>query len=330
MSGGGRAGAVASAVREGYLAGKVAVVTGGRGGIGTAVCARFAAEGAAVYATGLSGPTAGAGAGADTDAAPGAGANADAAAGTDSGADAGARNDVDAGAAAHAGAGTDAGAGAAAHAAPAPVAGAVLFHRHDVTSEESTVALMARVSREHGRLDVLVNAAGIEIEKTVEHTSLDEWNRIFAVNVTGTFLTSKHALPLMRRAGGGSIINFGSYDGFIADPNLAAYCATKGAVHALTRAMACDHGPDNIRVNAICPGYVDTPMLKSFFDAKGDAEAARMRDEARLVHPLRRYGTPEDMANLVNWLAGDEARYATGQLWVLDGGISAQVQQMRV
>ncbi len=279
-------GAGASAVREGYLAGKVAVVTGGRGGIGTAVCARFAAEGATVYATGLSEPAAGAGAG------------------------------------------TEAGAGAAAHAAPAPVAGAVLFHRHDVTSEESTVDLMARVEREHGRLDVLVNAAGIEIEKTVEHTSLEEWNRIFAVNVTGTFLTSKHALPLMRRAGGGSIINFGSYDGFIADPNLAAYCA--GAVHALTRAMACDHGPDDIRVNAICPGYVDTPMLKSFFDAKGDAEAASMRAEARLVHPLRRYGTPEDMANLVNWLAGDEARYATGQLWVLDGGISAQVQQMRI
>ena len=286
----------ASAVREGYLAGKVAVVTGGRGGIGTAVCARFAAEGAAVYATGLSGPAASGGA--DAGSGPGAGA----------------------------GAGVGPAASAGAPQAPA----AVVFHRHDVTSEESTVALMARVERAHGRLDVLVNAAGIEIEKTVEHTSLDEWNRIFAVNVTGTFLTSKHALPLMRRAGGGSIVNFGSYDGFIADPNLAAYCATKGAVHALTRAMACDHGPDNIRVNAICPGYVDTPMLKSFFDAKGDAEAASMRDEARRVHPLGRWGTPEDMANLVNWLAGDEARYATGQLWVLDGGISAQVQQMRI
>ena len=279
-------GAGASAVREGYLAGKVAVVTGGRGGIGTAVCARFAAEGAAVYATGLSGRAAGGGAGADA----------------------------------------GAGGGVGAQAAP----GAIVFHRHDVASEESTALLMARVEREQGRLDVLVNAAGIEIEKTAEQTSLEEWNRIFAVNVTGTFLTSKHALPLMRRAGGGSIINFGSYDGFIADPGLAAYCATKGAVHALTRAMACDHGPDNIRVNAICPGYVDTPMLKSFFDAKGDAEAESMREEARRVHPLGRWGTPEDMANLVNWLAGDEARYATGQLWVLDGGISAQVQQMRV
>ena len=256
-----------SAVREGYLAGKVAVVTGGCGGIGTAVCARFAAEGAAVYATGLAEPAGG----------------------------------------------------------PAP---GVSFLRQDVTREDDAMALMSCVEHDHGRLHVLVNAAGIEIEKTVEQTSLEEWDRIFAVNVTGTFLTSKHALPLMRRAGGGSIINFGSYDGFIADPNLAAYCATKGAVHALTRAMACDHGPDGIRVNAICPGYVDTPMLKSFFDSMGDAES--LREEARRVHPMRRYGTPQDMANLVNWLAGDEARYASGQLWVLDGGLSAQIQQMRI
>ena len=266
-----------SAVREGYLAGRVAVVTGGCGGIGTAVCARFAAEGAAVYATGPAEPAG----------------------------------------------------------EPAP---GITFHRHDVTREESAVELMARVERDHGRLHVLVNAAGIEIEKTAEQTSLEEWNRIFAVNVTGTFLTSKHALPLMRKAGGGSIVNFGSYDGFIADPNLAAYCATKGAVHALTRAMACDHGPDNIRVNAICPGYVDTPMLESFFNSMGDADspdadspdADSLREEARRVHPMRRYGTPQDMANLVNWLAGDEARYASGQLWVLDGGLSAQIQQMRI
>ena len=92
--------------------------------------------------------------------------------------------------------------------------------------------------------------------------------------------------------------------------------------------MACDHGPENIRVNAICLGYVDTPMLNSFFSSMGDAES--LREEARHVHPMRRYGTPQDMANLVNWLAGDEARYASGQLWVLDGGLSAQVQQMRV
>lgn len=249
------------------LAGRVVIVTGGCGGIGTAICARFAHEGASVYATDIA---------------------------------------------------------TTACALPSNV----IIHEHDVTSEQSTMALMARVAADHGMLHVLVNAAGVEIEKTIEETSLTEWNRIFAINVTGTYLTSKYALPLMRKAGGGSIINFGSYDGFIADPRLAAYCATKGAVHALTRAMACDHGPENIRVNAVCPGYIDTPMLKSFFGLNGDDEA--VREEARRVHPMRRYGTPEDVANLVNWLAGDEAGYASGQLWVLDGGLSAQVQQMHL
>jgi len=254
-------------VTTGHLANRVAVVTGGCGGIGAAVCRRLASEGAVVFAADLT-----------------------------SGSDA--------------------------------LPGGVSYQPCDVTSEASVRALMERVASEHGRLHVLVNAAGIEIEKSIEHTTLEEWNRLFAVNVTGTFLTSKHALGLMRAAGAGSIVNFGSYDGFIADPELAAYCASKGAVHALTRAMACDHGRDNIRVNAICPGYIDTPMLQSFFGSGGDIDS--LRDEVRRVHPLGRYGTPDDVANLVNWLAGDEASYASGQLWVLDGGLTAQAQQMRL
>lgn len=256
-----------SAVKQDYLKGRVAVVTGGTGGIGRAICARLAKEGAHVYAADISEPK------------------------------------------------------------EALLEG-VAFVKHDVTSEDSAKAVMAKVAEDHGKLEILVNAAGIEIEYTIEETSLEDWNRIFAINVTGTFLTSKHALPLMRKTEGGSIINFGSYDGFIADPGLAAYCATKGAVHALTKAMACDCGPEGIRVNAICPGYVDTPMLQSFFQDAGDIES--LKEEVRRVHPMRTYGTPDDMANLVNWLAGDEARYASGQLWVLDGGLSAQVQQMRL
>lgn len=262
------------------LEGKVALVTGGRGGIGRAVVSRIMNEGAAVYAADLT------------------------AQGSLS------THDDD-----------------GSH-----------FVKLDVTLEEDAVAVAAGVEKQHGKLDVLINAAGIEIEKTIEQTSLEEWNQSFAVNVTGTFLTSKHCLPLLRKAATNgttaSIINFGSYDGFIADPGLAAYCATKGAVHALTKAMACDHGPEGIRVNAICPGYIDTPMLQSFFEGEGSGgeggDIDALQQAVRDVHPMRTYGTPDDIANLVNWLASDEARYASGQLWVLDGGLSAQVQQMKL
>lgn len=264
----------------GRLEGKVALVAGGRGGIGRAICARFVREGATVYAADIS--------------------------------DAGSMDTT--------------------------AASDGRFVRLDVTSEEEAIVAMAEVEKTSGKLDILVNAAGIELEKTIEHTTLEEWNRSFSVNVTGTFLASKHALRLLRRAAAdgttASIINFGSYDGFIADPGLAAYCATKGAVHALTRAMAVDHGPEGIRVNAICPGYVDTPMLQSFFSGAGSGGKGgtidSLKEAVRNVHPIRNYGTPDDIANLVNWLASDEARYATGQLWVLDGGLSAQVHQMRL
>ena len=244
------------------LSGRVALVTGGCGGIGRAVCERFAREGAEVVAADL-------------------------------------------------------------QAWDEPPAG-VKVVRMDVTDEASIGAVMTELVA----LDVLVNAAGIEVERTIEETSLEEWNRIFAINVTGTFLTSKLALPLLRRSNAASVVNFGSYDGFIADPGLAAYCATKGAVHALTRAMACDHGPEGIRVNAVCPGYVDTPMLRSFFRDAGDIRT--LEQAVRDIHPTRTFGKPEDIANLVLWLASGEARYASGQLWVMDGGLTAQAQQMRL
>ena len=255
------------------LKGKTAFVTGGTGGIGSAICDRFEREGAEVIAADLA----------------------------DNG-------------------------------------GAGKFQKFDVTNEAEIISTFEDLASDWGKLDILVNAAGIEIEETIENTTLEQWNRIFAINVTGMFLTSKYALPLLRKAsgskGGASVINFGSYDGYIADPGLAAYCATKGAVHALTRAMACDHGPEGIRVNAICPGYVDTPMLQSFFEGDGSGggggDIESLQQAVRDVHPMRTYGKPEDIANLVNWLASDEARYAAGQLWVIDGGLSAQVQQMKL
>jgi NAD(P)-dependent dehydrogenase (short-subunit alcohol dehydrogenase family) len=149
----------------------------------------------------------------------------------------------------------------------------------DVASEADVAAALAQVDKDVGRLDVLVNAAGVKLERTIAETTLEEWNRVFAVNVTGTFLTSKHALPLLvaaaRATGDASVVNIGSYDGFIADPGLAAYCASKGAVHALSRAMACDHGPDGVRVNAVCPGYIETPMLLGGRDGTEAGTAAR-------------------------------------------------------
>jgi NAD(P)-dependent dehydrogenase (short-subunit alcohol dehydrogenase family) len=148
------------------------------------------------------------------------------------------------------------------------------------------------------------------------------------VNVTGIFLTSKYALPLLRQSDGAIVINFGFYNGYIADPSIAAYCTTKGAVNALTKAMNCDHGPEGIRVNAIFSGYIDTPMLQSFFGQASDIET--LKKAVRDVHPMRTCGQLEDIANLVNWLASDEARYAAGQLWLIDGGLSAQVQQMKL
>ena len=256
------------------LQGKTAFITGGTGGIGSAICERFENEGAKVFAADLS---------------------------------------------------NNGGAGE--------------FLNFDVTDERGIIDTFKTLDKRIDKLDILVNAAGIEIEETIENTTLEQWNRIFAINVTGMFLTSKYALPLMRQAGktnpsGASVINFGSYDGYIADPGLAAYCATKGAVHALTKAMACDHGPEGIRVNAICPGYVDTPMLQSFFEGDGSGgdggDIETLQQAVRDVHPMRTYGKPEDIANLVNWLASDEARYAAGQLWVIDGGLSAQVQQMKL
>ncbi|MBT8435757.1 MAG: SDR family oxidoreductase, partial [Gammaproteobacteria bacterium] len=153
------------------LEGKTAFVTGGTGGIGSAICARFAREGAQVIAADLS-----------------------------------QRGEL-----------------------PDPVE----FITYDVTDEKVCQATFTTLAERWDKLDILVNAAGIEIEKTIEETSLEEWNRIFAINVTGMFLTSKYALPLLRKSDGASVINFGSYDGYIADPGLAAYCATKGAVHAL-------------------------------------------------------------------------------------------------
>ena len=197
----------------------------------------------------------------------------------------------------------------------------VAFVRADVASEADVRALFDRTLERFGRLDVLVNNAAVQIEKSIEHTSEAEWDALMNVNLKGVFLCCRQALAPMRAGGGGSIVNLGSYDGFVADPGLAAYCASKGGVHALSRAIAVDHGKDGIRCNVICPGWIRTEMMDAYLRSLPDPEEA----ERAVIdqHLLGRLGRPEDIANLALWLASDESAFATGQLYVHDGGLTA-------
>ena len=193
------------------------------------------------------------------------------------------------------------------------------FVRGDVGREAEVRAIFKHTLGRFGRLDVLVNNAAVQIEKDIEHTSEAEWDALMAVNLKGVFLCCREALAPMRAVGGGSIINVGSYDGFVADPGLAAYCASKGGVHALSRAVAVDHGKDGIRCNVICPGWIRTEMMDAYLRSlPSGAERAIVGQ-----HLLGRLGRPEDIANLALWLASDESAFATGQLYVHDGGLTA-------
>jgi meso-butanediol dehydrogenase/(S,S)-butanediol dehydrogenase/diacetyl reductase len=197
----------------------------------------------------------------------------------------------------------------------------------DASSAAAAAAVVEQTVDRFGGLDVLVNNAAIQIEKTIEQTSEEEWDRILDVNLKGVFLHARAALAPMRRRGGGSIVNIGSYDGFVADPNLAAYCASKGGVHALTRAIAVDHGGDGIRCNAICPGWIATEMAEAYMESQPDPAAARRALAS--IHPVGRSGRPEDIAALAVWLASEESSFVTGQMFVADGGLTARAPQPR-
>lgn len=201
----------------------------------------------------------------------------------------------------------------------------LLFLTADVSRAPDVAAAVEQAVSRFGGLDVLVNNAGIQLEKTIEHTSEEEWDRVLAVNLKGVFLCARAALAPMRRRGGGAIINIGSYEGLVADPGLAAYCASKGGVHALSRAIAVDHGRDGIRCNAICPGWIETEMTEAYLASLPDPAAARRALSS--IHPVGRTGQPSDIAGLAVWLASDEAAFITGQLFVADGGLTARPPQ---
>lgn len=250
------------------LAGKVAIVTGGGGGIGRATAAAFAAEGARVVVVDI---------------------NPDAAQAT-----------VDQVTAA----------GGTALAAPA-----------DVSAEADIKRVVADTVEAFGTVDVVFNNAGIIRRTTVEDITVEEWDRVFAVNVRAIYLMCREVVPIMAAAGGGSIINTGSGWGLKGGGRAVSYCASKGAVVNLTRALAIDHGPQGIRVNSVNPGDVNTDMLRN--------EASQLRQDAQSFlaeaadRPLGRMGEASEIAAAVVWLASDEASYVTGSALSVDGGGNA-------
>lgn len=195
--------------------------------------------------------------------------------------------------------------------------GDAIFIHLDVTQEEQWKKAIATTEQHFGKLNVLVNNAGISVRKLVENAELEDWHRIMEVNATGTWLGIKHAIPAMRRAGGGSIINMSSAHAIIGDIGHPAYFASKAGVRLLTKATAVQHAKDNIRCNSIHPGFVETPMTAEFH-----ASGARQYREAKT--PLGRLATPEDIAPGAVFLASDESRYMTGSELVIDGGVTAQ------
>jgi len=196
--------------------------------------------------------------------------------------------------------------------------GKAVFIRCDVTNSVECRSAVDRVLKEHGKISVLFNNVGIIRRASVVDTTEEEWDRVMDTNVKSMFIFSKYVIPVMAEAGGGVIINTASGWGIVGGAKAASYCASKGAVVLLTKAMALDHGPQNIRVNCICPGDTETPMLIGEARQLG-VDEEEFLEEAK-QRPLQRIGKPEEIANAVLFLASDAASYVTGTALVVDGG----------
>ena len=200
----------------------------------------------------------------------------------------------------------------------------VTFLKLDITEEEEWISVLDETVKQFDRLDILVNSAGMVLIADVEQITLEDWRKVHAVNLDGTFLGCKHGVRVMKEVGAGSIINLSSVSGMIGGFNLAAYNSSKGAVRMLTKSVAlhCARAGYGIRCNSIHPTFIETPMLESMIRDSRDPEKAR-QTLVRQV-PLRRIGKPDDVANMIVYLASDESTFVTGTEMVIDGGVIAQ------
>lgn len=192
----------------------------------------------------------------------------------------------------------------------------------DVTDDASVRAMVEATVAAHARIDILFCCAGLLVSGTVLDTSLEDWHRTLAVNLTGPFLTSRHVLPVMLDQGGGSVIHVSSTAGVVGEAAIAAYCASKGGVVMLARQMAVDFARRGVRVNVVCPGWIDTPFNDPAIEAAGGRDA--LEPYVDMMVPMGRQGLPEEVADVVAFLASDDARLMTGAVVMVDGGLTAQ------
>ena len=193
----------------------------------------------------------------------------------------------------------------------------------DLAEASSFQGIAERIGQTEDRIDALVNNAGFMFEKSLAQMELDDWNQMLAVNLTAPAFLSRALLPLLRAAGHGSIINIGSIEGLAANPEHAAYCASKGGVHALSKAMAVDLGEYNIRVNAIAPGWIRSALSDAYINAQDNPQEAW--EGLYKMHPSGRVGEPQDVGQLAVFLASDASNFITGQVIVIDGGRTSKL-----